>query len=240
MFTALGMALWTEYSASVDDVRSSAPVVGLHVASIIALVVWSAITMRSVEAMVPATRYQRKSSGRLIVLLWVVAFAAPIGAVLAYESQDGRGDDQASQGSPAIMVGVVLLAFVLVWLPFRYHARQAARIGAPRRVIAMWFWVPLFALVCGVAIIALGLGAQLADGGWTDFERFVQVGVVYGLPMFLFVLTTWRSVTVFDEVLDLRWRRWKTEWEHTLEEFVAQPEPGPEISPDLEMNRNDL
>jgi hypothetical protein len=236
MFTALGMALWTEYSASVDDLRSSPLVVGLHVASVVALVMWSAITMRSVEALVPATRYQRKSSGRFIVLLWIVAFAAPVGAVLAYRSQARSIDDHASQTSLAIMVGVVLLAFVLVWLPFRYHSRQAARIGAPHRVITMWFWVPLFAAVGGIAIVALGLGDQLADGGWTAFDRFVQVGVVYGLPMFLFALTTWRSVTVFDEVLDLRWRRWKTEWEQTLEDFVAQPEPGPEISPEVEMN----
>ena len=51
--------------------------------------------------------------------------------------------------------------------------------------------------------------------------------------MLLFTLSTWRAVTVFDEVLELRWQRWKTEWEQTLAAMARQPEPGPEDSPSL-------
>jgi hypothetical protein len=45
------------------------------------------------------------------------------------------------------------------------------------------------------------------------------------------VLSTWRATTVFDEVVELRWIRWRTEWEQTLAAFAAQPAPGPEASP---------
>ena len=50
--------------------------------------------------------------------------------------------------------------------------------------------------------------------------------------MLMFALATRRAITVFDEVIDLRWRRWKIEWENTLEDFVCQPAPGPEGTPD--------
>jgi hypothetical protein len=56
---------------------------------------------------------------------------------------------------------------------------------------------------------------------------------VFGLPALVFALTTWRATTVFDEVVDLRWRRWRGEWEQTLLSIAAQPPPGPEASPQL-------
>ena len=62
----------------------------------------------------------------------------------------------------------------------------------------------------------------------TDLERTVQMAVIYGVPAFVFALSTWRATTVFDEVIDLRWRRWRTEWEMTLLELASQPAPGPE------------
>ena len=79
-----------------------------------------------------------------------------------------------------------------------------------------------------MAIVLLGLRDLLADSGMSAAERALQTAVVYGVPAFVFALSTWRATTVFDEVIDLRWRRWRSEWEMTLLELAAQPAPGPE------------
>jgi hypothetical protein len=90
-------------------------------------------------------------------------------------------------------------------------------------------------LVCGlVLMLSLGLGDLLADEGLAPSERLLQVGVAYAVPMFVFALSTWRAIRVFDEVIDLRWRRWRAEWEQTLGALAAQPAPGPEDSPNIE------
>jgi hypothetical protein len=107
--------------------------------------------------------------------------------------------------------------------------------AAPRGVMLGWFFAPLMALVGGIAILALGLHDQLALDGLTVTERTIQVVVAYGLPMLMFTLTTWRAITVFDEVIDLKWRRWKVEWEQTLGDLARQPPPGPEGSPDTRL-----
>ena len=70
-----------------------------------------------------------------------------------------------------------------------------------------WFVGPLLAIVGSIAILTLGLQDQLALDGLTVTERTIQVGVIYGLPMLMFTLTTWRAITFFDEVIDLRWQR---------------------------------
>jgi hypothetical protein len=92
-------------------------------------------------------------------------------------------------------------------------------------------------LLAGVGVLlvmSVGLGDLLADDGLESSERLLQVGVAYAVPMFVFALSTWRAITVFDEVIDLRWRRWRTEWEQTLSYLAAQPAPGPEGSPSIE------
>jgi hypothetical protein len=43
---------------------------------------------------------------------------------------------------------------------------------------------------------------------------------------------------VFDEVIELRWIRWRNEWEQTLVAFAAQPPPGPEASPVIDHPRS--
>ena len=101
----------------------------------------------------------------------------------------------------------------------------------PVSVVAAWFWLPLFAIVGVLVAMALGLHDLLADNGVTDLERTVQVAVLYGVPALMFAMTTWRATTVFDEVIELRWLRWRNEWEQTLLAFAAQPAPGPEASP---------
>ena len=73
----------------------------------------------------------------------------------------------------------------------------------------------------------------------TAAERSIQTAVVYGIPAFVFALSTWRATTVFDEVIDLRWRRWRTEWETTLLELASQPAPGPELAASRVRERHD-
>jgi hypothetical protein len=198
------------------------------------LVCWSALAMTDARRLVPATPYQRASSGPLVVALWLLAFAAPIGGLRAVE---WARDRFAANPDDALVivttVGAVLVCFVLVWLPFRYHTIQARRIGAPARIVGAWFWLPLVAGVGALLISALGLDDSLQENGLTDLERTIQVGVVFGLPALVFALTTWRATTVFDEVVDLRWRRWRGEWEQTLLMMASQPPPGPEASPQL-------
>jgi hypothetical protein len=203
-----------------------------HVMAAVMLVGWSALAMIDARRLVPATRYRQPSRAWVAVVLWLGAFAAPVAAVFAIAWVRERFTDGSDDLVP-ITVGTfaVLACFVLMWLPFRYHVRQAHRIGAPVGVVAAWFWLPLLAVVGVVAAMALGLHDLLVDGGVTDLERTVQVGVLYGVPALVFAMSTWRATTVFDEVIELRWLRWKTEWEQTLAAFAAQPPPGPEASP---------
>ena len=226
----IAVVLLREYA--VPGAMDTMFVVVPHVMAAVMLVGWSALAMLDAARLVPATRYRQPSRAWVAVVLWLVAFAAPVAAVLVIERVRDRFTDDTDDLVPvAIGAGTLLVCFVLVWLPFRYHVRQASRIGAPVRVVAAWFWLPLLAVVGALLALAFGLRDLLADGGFTDLERTVQTGVLYGVPALMFAVSTWRATTVFDEVIELRWMRWRTEWEQILVAFVAQPPPGPEASP---------
>jgi hypothetical protein len=223
------VVLLTEYAGPGRLAESN--VVAPYLLAAVMLVCWSALAMIDAGRLVPATAYQRRSSPTLAVGLWLLAFAAPVMAFRVVDwARERFAEDPDDIGAAAVTGVAVLIAFIVVWLPFRYHTQQAHRIGAPGRVVAMWFWLPVGATVGVLLIAALGLRDLLADGGMTDLERTVEVAVVLGAPMLVFALTTWRATTVFDEVIDLRWRRWKTEWEQTLVAMAAQPVPGAEAA----------
>jgi hypothetical protein len=210
-----------------------------HVMAAVMLVGWSALAMLDAARLVPATRYRRPSRAWVAIVLWVGAFAAPVAALAVVERlREGFGDETDDLVPITLGVVALLACFVMIWLPFRYHVRQAHRIGAPVGVVAAWFWLPLLATVGVLAAMALGLRDVLADGGFTDLERTVQVAVLYGVPALMFTMSTWRATTVFDEVIELRWMRWRTEWEQTLAALAAQPAPGPEASPVIEHHRS--
>ncbi len=203
-----------------------------HVMAGVMLVGWRALAMLDAARLVPASRYRRSSRAWVAVVLWLGAFASPVAAVAVVERVRERFADSSDDLVPiAIGTGAVLVCFVLVWLPFRYHVRQANRIGAPVGVVAAWFWLPLLAVVGVFAAMALGLHDALAEDGFTDLEGTLQVGVLYGVPALMFALSTWRATTVFDEVIEIRWMRWRNDWEQTLAALAAQPAPGPEASP---------
>ena len=167
----------------------------------------------------------------LVALLWCLAFAAPIGFVAVFSGARGRFDDpDGDMQAVAVSVLSGAVAVLLVWLPFGYLAGQAHRIGAPGRVVVLWFFGSILAAAGSAAIVALGLRDMLDDSGMTSAERALQTAVVYGVPAFVFALSTWRATTVFDEVIDLRWRRWRSEWDMTLLELASQPAPGPELA----------
>jgi hypothetical protein len=234
LFVAIGVTLWTEYQGAPGDVATSTAVWGAHLLAGALLVLWSFLAMGNAGRIVPVSRYQKRSSGLVAGVLWLLAAIAPFGTVAMARLLEDRLSDSEDLAAVAIMVAVVFVAFVLLWLPFRYHSRQASRVGAPHRAMLGWFFAPLLAGVGGLLMLSLGLGDLLADEGLAPSERLLQVGVAYAVPMFVFALSTWRAITVFDEVIDLRWHRWRTEWEHTLGDLAAQPAPGPEGSPDID------
>ena len=234
MLVALGVTMWTEYQGAAGDVITSPLVQGTHLFAGLLLVLWSFLAMGNAGRIVPASRYQKRSSGLTAVALWILAAAAPFGAIAVARLLEDRLDDPEDLVGFSLMVVAVLLAFLLLWLPFRYHTRQASRVGAPHRAMLGWFFAPLLAAVGGVVAVSIGLGQTLSENGLEPSERLVQVGVAYGLPMLVFAMSTWRAITVFDEVVDLRWRRWRTEWEQTLGDLAAQPTPGPEDSPSID------
>ena len=226
----IAVVLMREYA--VPGAMDTMFVVVPHVMAAVMLVGWSALAMLDAARLVPATRYRQPSRAWVAVVLWLGAFAAPVGALAVIDGLRERFADSTDDLLPiAIGVGALLACFVLVWLPFRYHVRQAHRIGAPVSVVAAWFWLPLLTAVGVVTAMALGVHDTLADDGFTALERTVQVAVLYGVPALMFAMTTWRATTVFDEVIELRWMRWRNEWEQTLAAFAAQPVPGPEASP---------
>jgi hypothetical protein len=226
----IAVVLMREYA--VAGAMDTMLVVVPHVMAAVMLVGWSAFAMLDAARLVPATRYQKPPRAWMAVVLWLGAFAAPIVALAVVERLREDFEDNTDDVLPVAMgVGSLLLCFILVWLPFRYHVRQAHRIGAPTSVVAAWFWLPLFCVAGVFTAMWLGMHDLLADNGFTDLERTAQVAVLYGVPATMFAMTTWRATTVFDEVIELRWMRWRTEWEQTLLAFAAQPPPGPEGSP---------
>lgn len=231
---ALGTVLMTEYAEGPGGVFETPVVMVPYVLAMLLVVVWSALAMLDAARLVPGTRYQPPSRASVVTVLWLLAFAAPVVAVrVVVWAQDRLDEDAAAGGSadaPVVvaMIAAVLVCFLLVWAPFRYHVRQAHRIGAAPRVMQAWFWMPLVATVGALLIDALGLRDMLEEGGLTDLERTIELGVVFGLPALVMALVTWRATTVFDEVIDIRWRRWKHEWEQTIASMTAQPPPPPE------------
>ena len=230
----LVVVLLTAYATAPGDVADAGLILVPYVLVGVLLVTWSGLAMFDAARLVPATRYHPPSRPWVAMVLWLVAFAAPVVAVATIEwARDRFAENADDVGVVVATAAVVMLCFLLVWFPFQYHTRQAHRIGAPGRVVAAWFWVPLLAAVGGLAINALGLHEFLAGGGFTDWDRTVRVAVIFGLPALTFALTTWRATTVFDEVIELRWLRWCTEWDQTLAAMAAQPAPGPEHTPPI-------
>jgi hypothetical protein len=226
------VVLLTEYSDPTRQLRGSSSVVTVYLLIAVLLVSWSALAMVDAARLVPATAYRRRSSAPLAVVLWLLAFAAPVAAAKVVDwARDRFAVDPDDLAAVVITVAALLVCFLVVWMPFRYHTQQAHRIGAPGRVVAAWFWLPLITAVGALLVNVLGMRDTLAERGMTDFEHTVQVGVLFGLPALVFALTTWRATTVFDEVIDLRWRRWRAEWEQTLIAMRMQPPPHPEAPP---------
>lgn len=222
MLAAIAAALVT---ALLDgDALTSPVVVVLHVAVVALLVVWSYVAMGNVDALVPATRYTPPARGVLAGALWVVGCAAPVVAVVAVRRVGTRFADVEEFAPTMAVISIVLLALLVAWLPFRYHVRQAARIGAPHRTMRAWFWAPVLSFVAVASLLALGLAERLEG----PVDRGSRLALVYGIAAATFTWSTWRAVTVFDEVIDLRWRRWRSDWEQTLRDMAAQPPPGPE------------
>ena len=229
LLVAIGVTLAVEHAIGPGGLTQDPVVVAPHALAAVLLVVWSVLAMVDVERIAPAGRYQRPARGALAALLWLLAFGAPVAAAASIDRLRERFDQPGDDGwAVLIATAVVLVAFVIVWLPFRYVAQQGRRVGAPAAILVGWFWLSLVALVGALAIVSLGFDDMLGEGGLTSTERVVRLAVAYGVPMFVFTLTTWRATTVIDEVVDLRWRRWRAEWEQTLNDMAAQPPPPPE------------
>ena len=223
------VVLLHEYAAPGE--MDSTVIIVPHVMAATMLVAWSALAMLDAARLIPPARYARPARAWVAVVLWLLAFAAPVAAVATVRRAQVRFTEGDDLGVVATTTVILMVCFLLVWLPFRYHTRQAHRIGAPTRIVGAWFWLPLFTVVGVLVINGLGLHELLSDDGVTAAERTVQLGVIYGVPAVMFALSTWRATTVFDEVIDLRWNRWRNDWEQTLAAMAAQPPPGPEASP---------
>ncbi len=232
--SALALAiLLTAVTVRVADVadRAGEPFPGPttvvpHVGVVVLLIVWSGRAMANVDLIMPPTRYGQDARAVLAGILWVVAFAVPAMAVAVVGRIGSEFADVEALGPTLATIAVVLVALLAAWSPFRYHVLHAGRIGAPRGIMTLWFWAPLTTFVGGLTVLAFVQRERF--GGDPSFEGAVGVGAVYGLAAAVFGWSTWRAITVFDEVIDLRWQRWKVEWEQTLADLVAQPAPPPE------------
>ena len=232
MLVCIAVVVTTEYSTGPGGIVEAPLVIAPHVLAAGLLVTWSVLAMVDADRLVPASRYHRGSSGLLAACLWLLAFAAPFAvATVVVRARPHFGDTDTDLQAVAASIAVAVLGLIVVWLPFGYLAGQARRIGAPSRVVVLWFVGSLFAAIGSLAIVVVGLHDLLADRGLTAAERALQIAVIYGVPAMVFALSTWRATTVFDEVIDLRWRTWRREWEMTLLDMAAQPAPGPELAP---------
>jgi len=196
-----------------------------HAAVVVLLVVWSGRAMANADAITPSTKYSAGPSGRLAGAMWVTGFVAPLFAVVVVGRIGSEFADVEAAAPTIATIAVVVVALLTAWLPFQYHRRQAVRIGAPVSIMMLWFWAPLMTFVVGLSVLAYVYRGRIAGEG---FERSIGVGGVYGLAAAVFAWSTWRAIAVFDEVIDLRWRRWKSDWEQTLADLIAQPTPPPD------------
>jgi hypothetical protein len=207
-----------------DSLTVSSMVVRPYLVAAALLVLWSAFAMTNAARLVPSAPYQRAASAPLAVALWLLAFLAPVGAMRTVDWARDRFEANADDTTVVIVtVAAVLVAALLVWLPFRYHTLQARHLGVPGRVVASWFWLPVMAGVGTMLIGWLGLSEMLREGGLTDAERALQVGVIFGLPALVFALAAWRATGVFDEVIGIRWRRWSKEWDDAVAAASSRP-----------------
>lgn len=196
-----------------------------HGAVVVLLIVWSGRALANVDAIMPPSTYSAGPRVRLAGAMWVAGFVVPASAALLV-GQIGSEFADAEAAAPTVAtIAVVVVALLAAWLPFQYHRRHAVRIGAPQPIMMLWFWAPLTTFVVGLAVLAYVYRGRIAGDG---FERTIGVGGVYGLATAVFAWSTWRAVVVFDEVIDLRWRRWKSDWEQTLADLIAQPTPPPD------------
>ena len=231
MLVCIAVVVLTRYASGPGGVITAPLVIAPHVLAAVILVAWSMCAMVDADRLVPATHYHRGSSYLLAALLWCLAFAAPFGFLAVFSRARERFDDpEGDMQAVAVSVIAGAVAALLVWLPFGYLAGQARRIGAPRRVVELWFFGSILAAIGSTVIVVIGLREMLEESGMTPAEQALQTAVVYGIPAFVFALSTWRATSVFDEVIDIRWRRWRSEWDMTLLELASQPAPGPELA----------
>ncbi len=230
MLVTIAVVVMTEYAIGPGGVFTASVVIAPHVLAAVLLVAWNALAMLDAGRLVPASRYHRRSNGLLAALLWLTAFAAPFGVMMVFDrAQEQFGEPPDDMVAAAVSGLAAVIGLIAVWLPFGYLAEQARRIGAPSRVVVLWFSMSLFAAGGAFMIVSIGLHDVLAESGMTAADRALQTAVGYGVPALVFALATWQATTVFDEVIDLRWQRWRLEWEMTLRDLAAQPVPGPEL-----------
>ncbi len=222
---AAGAVLVAEYRGGPGTRLATPLAIVLHGAVVVLLVVWSATAIGNVSALVPSTRYGHPASGRLAAALWIAATAALVAALVVVDRAGAEFANDEAVAPTLLTIVVVVVAMLVAWSPIGYHVRQARRIGAPQRTIAAWYWWPLGTYVTGLAIVAFAVAPRVGSDAEAEVTR---VGSVYGLAAMAFAWSTWRAVTVFDEVIDLRWNRWRTDWEQTLRDLAQQPPPGPE------------
>jgi hypothetical protein len=231
MLVCIAVVVMTEYALGPGGIVDAPLVIAPHVLAAVLLVTWSALAMVDADRLVPASRYHRGSSALLAAVLWIVAFAVPFGVTeVLSRARDHFSDSENDVQAVGLSIVAAAVGLIVVWLPFGYLAGQAKRIGAPSRVVVLWFVGSLFAAVGSLVIAFVGLHDLLDDRGMTAAERAAQLAVIYGVPATVFALSTWRATTVFDEVIDLRWRTWRREWELTLVDLARQPAPGPELA----------
>ena len=111
---------------------SSPLVVFVHLGSFGLLLAWSFTAMVNTRRLVPGTTYQSASSGLMIVGLWCLA-AIGVAASVSFARGLIEESDLNEMAPVVVLTVLVLLAFVLLWLPFRYLKRHGARAGAPGR-----------------------------------------------------------------------------------------------------------
>ncbi|MET0911492.1 MAG: hypothetical protein ABWZ99_18650, partial [Ilumatobacteraceae bacterium] len=154
MLVGIAAVVMTEYASGPGGVAIAPVVVAPHVLAAMLLVTWSVFAMYDADRLVPATRYHRGSSCTLVAVLWLVAFAAPIGFIAVFSRAEEKFDDpDGDLAAVAITVVAAVIATVLVWLPFGYLSGQARRIGAPHRAMVMWFVGSVVAAVGAAAIV---------------------------------------------------------------------------------------
>lgn len=191
---------------------SSLASVAVGVAAMVAVIVWSYLSVANAARVRPGNGYSTAPKASHAILWWlcpsIVAFVG-ICAVVVFSRRvsNGRFSGAAQNSAEEIRLVVVVIAVIVfaiaVYQPYRFLARAASWIGANPSKMRRWFWLPIAAQVASAfALVGIGLAAGPNDRTGSASTESAALGVVglviMGMPWIVWTICALRAMVEFE------------------------------------------